>query len=704
MSTSEPPVEGPAGDAGIALPPDTGGGVATLATLPPLPTQLCPHCSNVTPAGNFCGVCGAHLVHPDEKLAARRPHSFSANPDEPILRLSVVSSLFPHLSHRSSAPFRLGFALLVGLLVVFSATDLEAPVIALSAMGVPLLFQLYIYEVDVYEDSHIRLAALTLLGGAVLGLGWALIGGPIVSSALQPSLGSNLGGWKMIEAAVLVPIVGQALMLVPLVFVLVMMPNFGSKRESLDGFALGAASALGFTFAAIITNLADRLSDGVVSSRPFTSILTEAIIRGVANPVLAAAATGLIGASLWVRRSERGSVNASGRWLTSPLLILSTVLVIEVGLGFADQARLADIPLLAIHLAGAALVLLALRVGIHHILLHEQHDVSIGPSTTCAHCHHIVPSMPFCPSCGVAMVATSKRHRAGFLDVLPEADDATLPGAEPGWPTQAPGATVNDQWSGYPLAGTAVVRTHRTHQAYLLLLFVFGLTAICVALVLTAVTKAPDKTPVQRCHHGLCPGLSVGTAAAGSPVGPPVQVFTSPDGHFSVGLFASSLYRKISLGPGNAGLVSVVYQSDSVSGPNGTIQLGGGEIQVCDGQACGVSGGAGVSAEQVVNAIVSKDAPSATPVYPLPDALVGYQAGYGAVYDDEVNSSSGTQVEFRLVVMAAIRNGVPIVVFVDGPDDPSYPSSPFLDHPSFLDLDIDLGGAIDLMVNSIVWK
>ena len=557
MSTSGPSVAGP--------PVDGPPAEAEPATLPPLPTQQCPHCSNVTPTGNFCGVCGADLVHPDEKLAARRPHAFLAYPDEPVFRLSVASTLFPHLSHRSSVPFRAGFALLVSLLVLFSATDLEAPVIALSAMGLPLLFQLYIYEVDVYEDNHVRLAAVTLLVGAALGVAWALLGGHIVSQALQPTLGSSLGGYDVIKAAVFVPVVGQALMLVPLVLVLVMLPGFGGRRESLDGFALGAASALGFSFAAILTDLGSRLSAGVVTARPFTSILTEALIRGVATPVLVAAGTGLIGASLWVRRSERGSSNTSGRWLTNPLLILAAVLVLEVGLGFADQARLSDIPLLAIHLAGAALALLALRVGIHHILLHEQHDVAIGPAAICPHCHHIVPRMPFCPSCGVAMVATSKRHRVTAL-AAETSEDAPAGESEPGWPTVAVG-TISAEWSGYPLAGTSVARSHRSHQAYLLVIFSLGLAAITVALVLTAVTEVPDKKPVQRCHHGLCTGAA---GATGSLEGAPAQVFHSSDGRFSVALFTSNLYHTPSLGPTNSGLVTLVYQANTVPGLRAT--------------------------------------------------------------------------------------------------------------------------------------
>lgn len=721
--SDQPPIQGPSGD------------------LQPLPTQQCPHCSNVTPTGSYCGVCGAHLGHPEPALASRRPHAFSANPEEPVFRLSVITSLFPHLSHRSSVPFRIGFGLLVALLVVFSATNLEAPVIALSALGVPLLFQLYIHEVDVYEDDHLRLAAETLLIGAALGFGWAFLGGHIVAHALQPTLGSNLGGFSVVKAAVFVPVVGQALMLVPLLLVLVLVPAFGSRRESLDGFALGAASALGFTFAAILTELANRLSAGLSPSRPFTSIFTEALIRGVTQPVLAAAATGLVGASIWVRRSERGTVGARGRWLTNPMLILGAVLVVQVGLGFADQARLADIPLLGIHLGATALILMALRVGLHHILLHEQHDVAIGPAITCPHCSHVVPLMPFCPTCGVARVATTKRQRRGVAltgggaaagapsvaGTGPEAqgtgaDEGAEAWAQPGWPTLSPGV-VSPGFSGYAMDRTPAARSRRQHHSFLLGVFATGLAAITVALVLTAVFRQPDTTPVPRCHDGLCPGLTspaggvgggalTGTAlgdgltgaalqsaqAAGAPEPSGFQTFSSSDGHFSVALVGSGLYS-ISLGGKSSSSIALDYKASTLNFGGKTVQLGGGEVQFAE--ISNIS--QGVTAQQIVNKIVSQNAPSANMAYPIPDPLIGEQPGYGAVYDVNVNSSSGTQVDFRLLVMAAVQNGVAVVVWADGPDDPSFPSLPLLDHPSFIDMDIAVAG-LDIMINSVTWK
>ena len=67
-----------------------------------------------------------------------------------------------------------------------------------------------------------------------------------------------------------------------------------------------------------------------------------------------------------------------------------------------------------------------LRVGLHHVLLHEHHDFAIGPPRTCTSCRHVVPAMPFCPQCGVAQNAMSRAHRKReLMRVDDEAGTAT---------------------------------------------------------------------------------------------------------------------------------------------------------------------------------------------------------------------------------------------------------------------------------------
>jgi RsiW-degrading membrane proteinase PrsW (M82 family) len=328
--------------------------------------------------------------------------------------LSFVSTMFPHLSHRARQPFRIGFAFLVVALLALAAGHLEGPVIAVSALGVPLLFALYLYEVDVYEDEPVRTLALTVGLGAALGVGWTLLTDHLVTTAVRTNL---LGGpmpssgtWHSI-AAVFVPVGGQLLMVVP---VLVMRIRTRLRPDSLDGFVHGAAGALGFAVAATLVELTPQLGNGViVGTGGVGSIIAEAIIHGLTVPVLAASATGLIGAALWVNR--RAINGRSGRWLTSFATAAVLALIVQAGLGFTDVDAPGTGVVLTAHIAAAAAFLVALRIGLHHVLLHEAHDVVIGPPRICHHCHHVVPSAPFCAHCGAAQVATTPSARTGLV-------------------------------------------------------------------------------------------------------------------------------------------------------------------------------------------------------------------------------------------------------------------------------------------------
>ncbi|HLN42970.1 MAG TPA: hypothetical protein VK215_10975 [Acidimicrobiales bacterium] len=377
--------------------------------LPALPLLTCPYCAHAVPDGPFCGVCGAHLTHPAEQVAARRPHAYAAFPNESVLRLSIVTSLLPQLGHRSKSPFRMTFGLIATLLVILALADLEAPLIAVSALGVPLLFQLYIFEVDPYESNYL-IPTIVLFGlGAGLGVGWALIGGPVVTEALRPQLAGTLTGGQALNAAVAVPVVGQVLMCVPVVLLRLART---ARTEALDGFTAGVTGALGFTLAATLAELTSRLSDGISAHQPFLSLLTEALIRGVSVPLVAAATTGFVGAALWSRRG--GMSAAGGRWLASPVVALVVALAIQVGVGFTDVAGLSDPVLLLVHLTAVCLALVAVRIGVHHVLLHEARQggaVSVGSPRVCPHCQHVVPAMPFCPHCGVAEHATARSQR-----------------------------------------------------------------------------------------------------------------------------------------------------------------------------------------------------------------------------------------------------------------------------------------------------
>lgn len=374
-------------------------------------TVECPRCGDTVPAGVFCGACGAHLAlhheHPGKHL---RSHAYAAAPAEHVLRVAVISSLFPHLPHRSRTPFRVALVVLVAALIVLAGFRLQAPMIAVACVGVPLLFTLYLTESDVYEDLPNPLLALGVLIGAALGAGWALLTEDEVRVAVADSLfgGPATSDWWI--SGVLIPIAGALLMLVPVAVIRVLRPPH--LHESMDGFLLGSIGALGFTAASTITRLAPQLKTGVIAHhRPLDGIVVEGLLQGGAVPLTAAGVGGVVGATLWVRR--RDAVHA-GRWLSAPIVVVPAVLVLYLLLGLVDVWQPRQSVLLVLHIVGAVAALLVLRYGVHAVLLHEEHEVTIGPPRVCPHCEQVVPAMPFCPHCGYAARASSRRHRTDW--------------------------------------------------------------------------------------------------------------------------------------------------------------------------------------------------------------------------------------------------------------------------------------------------
>jgi hypothetical protein len=398
-------------------------GLPSREELPVLATIECPHCAVIVPDAHYCGACGANLVHQDFR-ASQRLHAYTAFPDEPVLRLSAVTSLFPQLSTRAKAPFRLGLSVVLVLILAFALAGAAAPLIALCAVGIPLLFLLYIWEVDPYEGSFILPTVVCLAVGAGLGVGWALIGRTYVDQAVLPVFGTGLTGPHALAAGILVPGIGQLLMCVPMVLVWAWQRP---PRESLDGFAAGASGALGFTMAATIALMSPWFSDGQLVHQPFSQNLAQAVLHGISFPLVSAMTTGLVGAAFWATSGGR-STAARGHWLTSTALALGVALAVQIGLGFADISALPSAVLVLVHLAAIAASILLVRIGIHHVLLHEAGGVRTGPPTVCTHCSHLVPTMLFCPQCGVAERAQGRAHRPRPAPVSDPTPDDPAPG------------------------------------------------------------------------------------------------------------------------------------------------------------------------------------------------------------------------------------------------------------------------------------
>ncbi len=367
------------------------------------PLVLCPHCGSMVPAGEFCGHCGAHLT----RASASRRHAFAAVPSEPVVHLSVVSTLFPHLPHRRGGAFR--WALLAGsvAVAVLAAFHLFAPATIASVLVLPVLYLLYVYEVEVYDSEPWLLIAATMITGAVLGYAFASLTGGTVS---RLQISGDSGG-TLLFAGVVIPILAQALMLVGPLFLYWFRTGL---REPLDGLTFGAASALGFTFATNLTATWPLITGPLIGSGSPIDWALRLLSAGILVSLINASTTSLVAAAVWLHRYD---LRHAGRgWEASVLATLVAALGAQAILGAVSVVVPDLLLLVGIRFVAVVALLMYLRLVIHQALLAEGAVHEIGPDSACPECHRIVPTMLFCPACGVARAAAkqTRMHSAGI--------------------------------------------------------------------------------------------------------------------------------------------------------------------------------------------------------------------------------------------------------------------------------------------------
>jgi hypothetical protein len=243
--------------------------------------------------------------------------------------------------------------------------------------------------------------------GAVLGVGWVLFTGGALARSYGIPMAAGFVLQNLLGAGLVISVGGAILMAVPALIIRALRPR---TRESLDGFVIGALGALAFTAAATTTRLAPQFVSGLIDGVPPPRLLVEAVLYGVAVPLTAAAAGGLLGILLWFRPGKRAGEHP--RKVRAALLGFSgLVAVIYSAIWVIDDARLPKWPQLALHILMTAIAMVAVRVCVQLALLHEEPDQQESRPILCVHCERVVPDMAFCPACGAAARASSRSSR-----------------------------------------------------------------------------------------------------------------------------------------------------------------------------------------------------------------------------------------------------------------------------------------------------
>ena len=169
----------------------------------------CPRCGGSVPDAPFCIRCGEPLHDGDAAGSGRRRGSFAAAPGESVARVALFSTLLPQLPVADLGAFRIAFVGgFIALLVLVAAGAFPVALVG-AAVLVPALVVIYVYSVDVYEDTPLAVLAFTMVWGAVWGVVFAIAIDAWIGA------GGRLGGPRVVEIAtlgVVVPLLGGVAM------------------------------------------------------------------------------------------------------------------------------------------------------------------------------------------------------------------------------------------------------------------------------------------------------------------------------------------------------------------------------------------------------------------------------------------------------------------------------------------------------------
>ncbi len=594
-----------------------------MTTAEVVPKVRCRRCEVEVPDGNFCGLCGCRPgAEPGKSSVWLRRNVFGAAPGENVLRPYLASSLFPQLPTRLRTPLRVALALAAAALLGSAILRMPALGVAVGALGIPLLFAFYVRLSG--ADRDLPRAALLIgpLLGAMLGAAWVLVTGSVIARNYGVPMSVGLALHHLLREGSIIPAIGMALMVVPTVLIrLWMMTRPARSRESLDGFMIGAGTALAFTAAATLTRLAPQVSAGLIAHvRPLQSLVIQSVLCGVTVPITGAAAGGMVGIALWFRRSGE-----DGRRVRLMLALLAVAaLLAHATVGVIDIVGLPQLAMLVSHLGMTVLILLGLRLALQLALLHEAHDpVDEDQPLLCPYCSMVVPDMAFCPACGVATRATSQASRR-------ERRDRSRP---------VP-ATVGT-YPGYALPSASYLAPELPRPKYGWLLSRWGIGVGAAAVTLGAVALV--LTP--KLAHYMCPP-DCGKPPSGTPV-VALPRFDSPEGLFSVSHPEPGSFYDITTQAG--GITATLTAGD------------GGVMQLFAERANGRS------AKDVATALLKRAYPDSKVAYEIPNAMVGYQPGYGVLADDWPQGATASYSRLRILIMTAVKNDVALVAFATGP-------------------------------------
>ncbi|WP_431234224.1 hypothetical protein ACQ856_06315 [Mycolicibacterium psychrotolerans] len=239
-----------------------------------------------------------------------------------------------------------------------------------------------------------------------------------------------------------------------------------------------------------------------------------------------------------------------------------------------------------------------------------------------------------------------------------------------------PSATSGEEkFVGYALPAGLYVAPEVRRPKFTRTVGVWMAGIVVVALILIGVSLTVTKKAPRYMCPPECGAPPMGTPVTGLPR------FTAPDGSFSVSYPTANSAYEISTADNGV-------TAKFTGGDTGVLQLFSEPANGRDPQT-------------VARDLLKKKFPDAKIAYEIPNAMVGYQQGYGEVADTWPQGTSNSYIRLRTVLLVAIKNDLALVAGAVGPYHAFGPDfGPGLPSGANLQIAQDMGK----YVNSFAWE
>ena len=410
---------------------------------------------------HFCHVCGQ-----DQRSAdLTRRKSFAARPDEPVASFALISSIMPRSAGQRPQTYRIAFTIALAVALIAAIFGAMPIAVLVAAFAVPVVYIVYIYDVNLWEDEPFIVTGLAFLLTGALTVGftalWTYLRGPVPygTTTYDGSLSAAPTVGTFLLVALVVPIVGEAIRQIGPVL-LASRPEFD---DLMDGLSFGVISGVSYSCFDTLVRQWDLLTGGLQGSDPglWVSLI---FLEGFVKPLIIGTASGIAVAEFsGLGRGYDGFTPRYFRGVGEAILANAAYQAGTYLFSFVGDATLGVVLSILWGLLILAILILRVRTVLHAGLMEAALERSARDrgmaSTTelqyCAQCEMpLLEHAAFCTACGTAVRVQPKASRptvgavlrtAGPEESIVPGFDTPVAGEEPASGTQVAARAAPDE-------------------------------------------------------------------------------------------------------------------------------------------------------------------------------------------------------------------------------------------------------------------